>query len=155
MEGPGPRRRAYAVEVQRRGSEDWYTQTITPGWFYGYQPAEAAVQAFDRYVDLYRQDVEALVASDAHELRIVVRVQGSSARPSMFTLHSVMEQKVRRDADSRRRALARLDEATEALRSSLRDAAMAGVRQAHLARISGWTRETLRKLTRSEESKAK
>ncbi|MFD0396020.1 alkyl sulfatase C-terminal domain-containing protein [Streptomyces nogalater] len=57
---------------------------------------------------------------------------------------------MRRDAGRRREALARLEEATEALQSSLRDAAIGGVRQSDLARISGWSRETLRKLNRGE-----
>uniref|UniRef100_UPI003F49AA60 hypothetical protein n=1 Tax=Streptomyces chartreusis TaxID=1969 RepID=UPI003F49AA60 len=151
VEGSGPRQETYAIEVQRRGPEGWYTQPITPSWLYGRQAADVAVQAFDHYLDFYRQDVESLVASGAHELRVLIRVQGSSVRPSVFTLHGVMEHKVRRNADRRRQALARLEEADGALRSSLRDAAVAGVRQAHLARISGWSRETLRKLTRSEQ----
>ncbi|MEU2224815.1 hypothetical protein [Streptomyces sp. NPDC018347] len=150
MEDSRPQRLAFTVEVQRRGQEDWYAQAVTPSWFYGFHAADAAVQAFDRYVTHYRQSVEALVAPDAHALRILVRVQGAGGRTAVFSLRSVLEHKVRRDTGRRREALARLEEATEALQSSLRDAATGGVRQADLARISGWSRETLRKLNRGE-----
>ncbi|CAL9311123.1 hypothetical protein [Streptomyces sp. SudanB182_2057] len=150
MEEARPQRMVFAVEVQRGGADDWRTQAVTPSWFYGYHAADAAVQAFDRYMAHHRQTVAALVAPDAPGLRILVRVQGTGGRPAVFTLHSVLEHKVRRDAGRRREALARLEDATEALQSSLRDATTGGVRQSDLARISGWSRETLRKLNRGE-----
>ncbi|MEU3410486.1 MULTISPECIES: hypothetical protein [unclassified Streptomyces] len=150
MEEARPQRLVFAVEVHRRSAGDWRVQAVTPSWFYGYHAADAAVQAFDRYMAHYRQTVADLVAPGAPALRILVRVQGADGRPVVFILRSVLEHKVRRDAGRRREALARLEEATEALQSSLRDAAAAGVRQADLARISGWSRETLRKLNRGE-----
>ncbi|WP_381565360.1 hypothetical protein [Streptomyces eurythermus] len=150
MEEARPQRMVFAVEVQRGGADDWCTQAVTPSWFYGYHAADAAVQAFDRYMAHHRQTVSALVAPDAPGLRILVRVQGTGGRPAVLSLHSVLEHKVRRDAGRRREALARLEDATEALQTSLRDAAIGGVRQSELARISGWSRETLRKLNRGE-----
>ncbi|MFF5442551.1 hypothetical protein [Streptomyces achromogenes] len=152
MEEARPQRMVFAVEVQRGGADDWCAQAVTPSWYYGYHAADAAVQAFDRYMAQHRQSVAALVAPDAPGLRILVRVQGAGGGPALFSLHSVLEHKVRRDTGRRREALARLEEATEALQSSLRDAAIGGVRQSDLARISGWSRETLRKLNRGERA---
>ncbi|GGW60493.1 hypothetical protein [Streptomyces xantholiticus] len=145
MEAPRQERVAYTVDVQRRGSEGWYSQRISPNWVHAVTPADAAVQAFDRYVKKYGETIASLVAPGSHELQVLVHLQ---REPAVFPLHGVLEHKVRRDFGRRREAEARLERATDALRASVREAAMAGVRQAHLARISGWSRETLRKLTR-------
>ncbi|MEV8034979.1 hypothetical protein ACFYW8_36590 [Streptomyces sp. NPDC002742] len=60
----------------------------------------------------------------------------------------MLEHRVRREVGRRLEAQRRLDRATEALRTSVRDAAAAGIRQSELARMSGWSRETLRKMNR-------
>ena len=125
-----------------------HPQRISPDWVHAFHAADAAVQAFDRYVDTSGESVASLASSEANGLQILVRPQGTTARPSVFPLQSDMEHKVRRGVGCRREAQACLDQATDALRSSIREAATAGVRQAYLARISGWSRETLRKLAR-------
>ncbi|MFD0396019.1 hypothetical protein ACFQ3Z_43735 [Streptomyces nogalater] len=79
MEEARPQRMVFAVEVQRGGADDWCTQAVTPSWFYGYHAADAAVQAFDRYMAHHRQTVAALVAPDAPGLRVLVRVQEPAA----------------------------------------------------------------------------
>lgn len=148
MEGPRKQRSVYSVEVQRGGPDGWHSQRISPDWVHAFHAADAAVQAFDRYMDDSGENVASLAPSGANGLQILVWPQGTTARPSVFPLQSVMEHRVRRDVGRRKEAQTRLEQATDALRSSVREAATAGVRQAHLARISGWSRETLRKLAR-------
>jgi DNA-binding XRE family transcriptional regulator len=148
MDGVRQQSPAYTIDVQRRGVEAWQSQRLSPDWVYGRQSADAAVQALDLYLEQHQETVTSLVSPQSQELRVLVTPQRSGTRPAVFTLRSVLEHRVRREVGRRLEAQRRLDRATEALRTSVRDAAAAGIRQSELARMSGWSRETLRKMNR-------
>lgn len=147
MEESRKQRSVYSVEVARRESDGWRTERISPNWVHALHEGDAVVQAFDRYLEQSGESVALLARSEAEGLQILVRPQGLTSRWAVFPLHSIMEHRVRRDVAQRDGAQKRLDRATRALKESVREAAAVGVRQSRLVQISGWSRETLRKLS--------
>jgi hypothetical protein len=148
MDGARQQSPAYTIAVQRFGDGAWQSHKLSPDWVYGRQPADAAVQALDLYLEQHQETVASLVDPRSQELRILVSQQQFGTRPAVFTLRSVLEHRVRRETGRRLEAQRRLDRAADAFRASIRDAAAAGIRQSELVRICGLSRETLRKMTR-------
>lgn len=66
VEGPRKQRSVYSVEVQRGGPDGWHSQRISPDWVHAFHAADAAVQAFDRYMDDSGESVASLAPSGAN-----------------------------------------------------------------------------------------
>ncbi|HET6356319.1 hypothetical protein [Streptomyces sp.] len=139
----------YRIELQRRGDGDWYTHNISPHWYHANAPIGAGIQALERYLASVRETVADLVAADAEQLRILVTPMQRASRPDVFTLHDLLEYRVRREAAQLKADESRVQQSKVRLKAAVADAAAAGIPQHVLVRQSGWSRETLRKHARN------
>ncbi|MFE7170417.1 hypothetical protein [Streptomyces sp. NPDC057616] len=123
-------------------------QKISPEWGSGGSPIDLAVDAFQAYLGQHGRTLEEVTAAGAPAVRVVVRSPQRAARPAVFGLRELMEQRVRRAAALRADAERRLRDARQLLRAAVAEASAAGISQSALAGLSGWSRETLRRLER-------
>jgi hypothetical protein len=148
MAGAGPGAGYFRMEVQVQEGREWRVQKISPEWGSGGAPVDLAVDAFQAYLVQHGRSLEEVTAAGAAAVRVVVRSPGRATRPVVFGLRELMEQRVRRAAALRADAERRLRDARRLLRTAVTEASAAGIPQSVLARLSGWSRETLRRLGR-------
>ncbi|MEV8541164.1 hypothetical protein [Streptomyces sp. NPDC051572] len=139
----------YRMEVQLRDEHGWQVRKISPEWGSGGSPVDLAVDAFQAYLSQHGRTLEEVTAPGAPAVRVLVRSPQRGGRPEVFVLRELMEQRVRRAAALRADAERRLRDARRLLRTAVAEASDAGIPQSVLVRLSGWSRETLRRLERN------